>query len=110
MANRKKIEDDNRNLLFKEFVRAVDYFQPKCFLIENVIGMKSESISSSGKERKVVDTIHDYFQSLGYEITFKELIAESKSLHINEGIRIISSLTTPIHCNALYKACRPKLK
>ena len=33
MANRKRIEEDERNLLFLEFVRAVKAFQPKCFFV-----------------------------------------------------------------------------
>jgi DNA (cytosine-5)-methyltransferase 1 len=76
MANRKKIEADKRNLLFREFVRAVDFFQPKCFLIENVIGMNSETINESGKQQPIRQAMQDYFNDLGYSIAFHELNTE----------------------------------
>jgi DNA (cytosine-5)-methyltransferase 1 len=52
MANRKKIEEDQRNLLFLEFVRAVKTFRPKCFLIENVMGMTAEKIAIKNTSSK----------------------------------------------------------
>lgn len=76
MANRKRIEQDERNLLFLEFVRAVRSFQPKCFLIENVMGMAGEKVAISSKEKMVVDSMTEYFEELGYHISFKSFKAE----------------------------------
>jgi DNA (cytosine-5)-methyltransferase 1 len=76
MANRKRIEQDERNLLFLEFVRAVKSFQPKCFLIENVMGMAGEKVAISSRERMVVDSMTEYFEELGYHISFKSFKAE----------------------------------
>lgn len=76
MANRKRIENDERNLLFLEFVRAVKYFQPKCFLIENVVGMTAENVRHNSEEKSVMDTINDYFNDLGYQISFRTFKSE----------------------------------
>lgn len=45
---------DPRNSLFMEFVRYLDYFNPKCFIIENVIGILSMKNSSN---EPVIDII-----------------------------------------------------
>lgn len=76
MANRKRIEDDKRNLLFLEFVRAVKCFEPKCFLIENVMGMKAESIAIGEKNATVQESMATYFNDIGYQIAFKSFKAE----------------------------------
>lgn len=41
LNNRKRHENDERNLLYKEFVRFVKALKPKVVLLENVSGMKS---------------------------------------------------------------------
>lgn len=41
LNNRKRHEDDERNLLYKEFVRFVNELKPKVVVLENVSGMKS---------------------------------------------------------------------
>ncbi len=41
LNNRKRHESDERNLLYKEFVRFVKELQPKVVVLENVSGMKS---------------------------------------------------------------------
>ena len=76
MANRKRIEEDERNLLFLEFVRAVKAFQPKCFLIENVMGMNVERVAIKSKERNVIDSLTEYFHDLEYHISFKSFKSE----------------------------------
>ena len=76
MANRKRIDEDERNLLFLEFVRAVKVFQPKCFLIENVMGMKVEKVAINSKEKNIIDSLTEYFYELGYRISFKSFKSE----------------------------------
>ncbi len=39
--NRKRHEEDDRNLLYKEFIRFVKKIKPKAIVLENVTGMKS---------------------------------------------------------------------
>ena len=79
MANRKRIEEDERNLLFLEFIRCVRHFKPKCFLIENVVGMKGENINHKNENKSVISAINDYFDNINdakYKIGFKTFKAE----------------------------------
>lgn len=41
LNNRKRHEDDDRNMLYKEFVRFIEVLQPRVVVLENVSGMKS---------------------------------------------------------------------
>ena len=58
LNNRKRHQEDDRNLMYKEFVRFIEVFQPKVVVLENVSGMKStgnfvkeieEDLSRAGK-------------------------------------------------------------
>ena len=58
----KKVSTDPRNTLFQQFVRVVEHFRPKMFLLENVPGFKrthgGQAYNSALKS----------FESLGYEV------------------------------------------
>jgi len=41
LNNRKRQEGDKRNLLYKEFIRAIKVLEPRCIVLENVSGMMS---------------------------------------------------------------------
>ncbi len=41
LNNRKRQEGDKRNLLYKEFTRAIKVLKPRCIVLENVSGMMS---------------------------------------------------------------------
>lgn len=64
--------DDPRNELFREFVRYVKHFKPKHFLMENVLGMASFKDIS---ERPIISVIKEEFQSLGYSVDARPLLA-----------------------------------
>jgi len=58
LNNRKRHEEDDRNLMYKEFVRFIEILKPKVIVLENVSGMKStgtfvkdieEDLSRAGK-------------------------------------------------------------
>jgi DNA (cytosine-5)-methyltransferase 1 len=49
-------QSDERHLLYEEFLRFVDHYQPRAFLMENVEGMLS---AESYEGEPVVDTIRD---------------------------------------------------
>lgn len=58
----KRDKSDPRNTLFMEYVRYLDYYKPKAFLMENVIGMLSKRTESNDN---VIDLImrelnHEY--------------------------------------------------
>lgn len=61
----RKFLDDERNRLFKEFVRVVKTIQPKIFVMENVARLYNHN---KGKTR---EEIIDDFQNLGYKVDCK---------------------------------------
>lgn len=65
----KRIVDDERNKLYKGFVRMVAYFKPSAFVMENV-----PNILSIG-EGVVKQSILDDFQKLGYHVETRVLLA-----------------------------------
>lgn len=65
----RRIENDPRNFLFKEFARIVGDIRPKFFLIENVKGLLTYN---SGY---FVSLIRDSFVDLGYSVDCKVLCA-----------------------------------
>jgi DNA (cytosine-5)-methyltransferase 1 len=50
----KRDKNDPRNALFMEYIKYLDYFKPKAFIMENVIGMLSKKTE---KSEKVIDII-----------------------------------------------------
>lgn len=65
----KRIVDDERNSLYKSFVRMVEYFKPKAFVLENVPNILS---IGGGIVR---EAILDDFIKLGYTINYKVCLA-----------------------------------
>ena len=64
-----KVEDE-RNHLFKEFVRIVKVTRPKVILFENVTGLMAR------KNQVVLQKIFKYFEKLGYNMDARVLCAE----------------------------------
>lgn len=65
----KRIINDQRNQLYKSFVRFVDFFRPKAFVMENV-----PNILSIG-EGAIRQSIISDFEALGYKVSYKTLLA-----------------------------------
>lgn len=65
----KRLQDDPRNLLFKEFVRLVKEVQPKFFLMENVKGLL---VYSKGHYKRLIEKA---FASIGYRVASATLCA-----------------------------------
>lgn len=65
----KRIIEDDRNKLYKSFVRFVDYYKPKAFILENVPNI----LSIGGGIVK--DAIVKDFTDLGYKVVYKVLLA-----------------------------------
>lgn len=61
--------DDERNHLFRDFLRVASVLQPKAILIENVTGIIQLCKGT------VVEQIHDVLQSLGYTVEHRILFA-----------------------------------
>lgn len=64
-----EVEDD-RNQLFREFVRIVKLTQPKIILFENVTGLVAK------KNQVILKQIFQYFEKLGYNMDARVLSAE----------------------------------
>jgi DNA (cytosine-5)-methyltransferase 1 len=62
--------EDERNQLFKEFVRIVKLTRPKIILFENVTGLVAK------KNQEILATIFKYFEKLGYNMDARILSAE----------------------------------
>jgi len=64
----KKLPDDPRNTLFREFLRATSIIQPKYIIGENVKGLLSKRTSD---DELYVDIIRNEFETIGYDIDMK---------------------------------------
>lgn len=65
----KRIIDDDRNKLYKSFVKMVDYFKPKAFVLENVPNILT--MGDGIIKRAIVAD----FEELGYKVVNKVLLA-----------------------------------
>lgn len=61
--------EDNRNYLFKEFVRFVSVIRPRTFVMENVARMASHNKGNT------IEEVRKAFRELGYEVQCKVLQA-----------------------------------
>lgn len=68
-SNRKRSDDDERNYLFREFIRVADLLNPKVILLENVSGLKS---AADGRFR---EEIAGAMESVGYTVDSRTLNA-----------------------------------
>lgn len=60
-------EDDPRNNLFEQFALFVNYFKPKVFVLENVVGL------ATYKNGSTIALIEECFTALGYDVNWKIL-------------------------------------
>lgn len=59
------VKEDERFLLYENFLKYLDHFQPKTFVMENVKGMKS-AVNKDGVS--VVSIIKEQMEDLGYNV------------------------------------------
>jgi DNA (cytosine-5)-methyltransferase 1 len=65
----KRDPNDPRNKLYTSFVKSVEHFKPKAFLMENVPNLASMQNGS------IKDTIVSEFEELGYNVQYDRLLA-----------------------------------
>lgn len=58
------MKDDYRNYLFESYIRILNYFKPKFFVFENVVGM----LSAAPDGTPIVDKIRKAFNEAGYSV------------------------------------------
>lgn len=83
----KRIVNDDRNKLYKGFVRMVEYFKPKAFVMENVPNRLSIG------DGAVRETIINDFKSLGYTVETKVLTASDYGVPQNRRRAVFVGLT-----------------
>ena len=66
---------DPRNELFLEFVKYVEHFEPRWFIMENVPGMLTSKIEANGRVLKIVDVVKKAFSDIGYQCEVEPLWA-----------------------------------
>jgi DNA (cytosine-5)-methyltransferase 1 len=69
IANRKQSDEDERNYLFEEFIRATKLLDPEFVLIENVSTMKA------AKDGEFVAAVVECLERLGYRVDYRTLNA-----------------------------------
>jgi len=62
-------DDDPRNTLFEEYASFVNFFRPKCFVLENVVGIATH------KKGKTLEVLQQCFHDIGYDSDWKLLNA-----------------------------------
>ena len=72
--NRNKVSEDPRNKLFYEFVKIINWYNPKSFVMENVKGLLS---MDSGKVIKQIQNEFKNAGDFGYEVRTKVLKASN---------------------------------
>lgn len=69
-----RMQGDSRNYLFKEYAKFLEYYQPKYFVFENVIGL----LSARTKEGdSYLQMMLDLFEGKGYYTEYKVLKAKN---------------------------------
>lgn len=64
----KKLPDDPRNTLFREFVRSSELIKPKYIIGENVDGLLNRKTATG---EKYIDVIVSEFERIGYNVTYQ---------------------------------------
>ncbi|TXY88878.1 DNA cytosine methyltransferase [Vibrio cholerae] len=62
-------DDDPRNTLFEEYASFVNYFRPKVFVLENVVGLATH------KKGQTLEIMQECFHQIGYDTDWKLLNA-----------------------------------
>jgi DNA-cytosine methyltransferase len=88
----KRLIDDPRNYLFKEYVEVVKVIKPKIFIMENVEGL----LSSNGG--KTFESILEYFKELGYNVEGRKLNTVEYGVPQKRKRVIVIGVKTDIDC------------
>lgn len=84
----KRNTNDPRNSLFMEYVKYLDYYEPKAFIMENVVGILS---MKTEKNEKVIDIIKSQLEK-NYNIIITKLYASDYEVPQNRRRVIILGL------------------
>uniref|UniRef100_A0A6C0AU08 DNA (cytosine-5-)-methyltransferase n=1 Tax=viral metagenome TaxID=1070528 RepID=A0A6C0AU08_9ZZZZ len=89
----KKMDNDPRNTLFREFLRVTQLIKPSLIIGENVKGLLSRKTTSG---EPYIDVIVSEFQKLGYSVQYKVLRADDYGVpQKRERLIILGTLPNP---------------
>lgn len=71
--DKNKMHGDSRNYLFIEYARFLEYYQPKFFVFENVLGLKSAKTKDGNS---YLEMMCDLFSEKGYRTEYKVIEAK----------------------------------
>jgi DNA (cytosine-5)-methyltransferase 1 len=71
--DKNKMKDDPRNYLFVQYAKYLEYYQPKYFVFENVLGLLSAKKEDGSR---YFDEMKTLFSKVGYETEYKVLEAK----------------------------------
>ena len=100
----KRDKNDPRNALFMEYVKYLDYFKPKAFIMENVIGMLSKKTANG---ENVIDIIMEQLNR-NYNCIINKLYASDFEVPQNRRRAIIIGIRKDL--NILPKEPEPIIK
>lgn len=69
VAGKQKATKDPLGVLYRDYIRHVDFLQPGIVVMENVYGL------AQVKSANMIEEIYKSFQDIGYEVTHRELMA-----------------------------------
>lgn len=93
---RSKTDEDPRNTLFEEFARYINYFHPKAFVLENVVGITTHENGNT------LERMQELFHQIGYATDWRILntanfgIPQKRERFILIGIEKGSKLEFPV--------------
>jgi DNA (cytosine-5)-methyltransferase 1 len=95
MANRQRIIDDPRNILYKSYLRFLQIVKPKFFIMENVKGMAN----------KIEEIFEDFHSVLGesYNISYRIMNAKNYGVPQNRERLVIIGNRLNIDTNKIFK-------
>ena len=100
----KRDKNDPRNALFMEYVKYLDYFKPKAFIMENVIGMLSKKTENG---ENVIDIIMEQL-NINYNCIINKLYASDFEVPQNRRRTIIIGIRKDL--NIIPKEPEPIIK
>ena len=100
----KRDKNDPRNALFMEYVKYLDYFKPKAFIMENVIGMLSKKTANG---ENIIDIIMEQLNR-NYNCIINKLYASDFEVPQNRRRTIIIGIRKDL--NILPKEPEPIIK
>jgi DNA (cytosine-5)-methyltransferase 1 len=69
VAGKQKATKDPLGVLYRDYIRHVDFLQPEIVVMENVYGL------AQVKSANMIEEIYKSFQDIGYEVIHRELMA-----------------------------------